>query len=113
MKTQPRYTKESLRTQLVMAANRIISDSYDIELLAWDAENTRKAREERLRNDMMNDVVAVGPPHDVLFVFTDPPQRKGKLEEFLWNYLPDSLVETIVIAVIWGLAIWVLMAVFA
>ncbi len=44
MKTM-RYTKDQLRTQLVLAANRIISDSYDIELLAWDAENARKRRE--------------------------------------------------------------------
>ncbi len=42
MKTQPRYTKDALRQQLVLAANRIISDSYDFELLAWDAEQTRK-----------------------------------------------------------------------
>ncbi len=42
MKTM-RYTKESLRQQLVPAANRIISDSYDIELLAWDAEQKRRS----------------------------------------------------------------------
>ncbi len=41
MKTQPRYTKESLRQQLVLAANRIIAQAYAIEPLAPDEVNIR------------------------------------------------------------------------
>ncbi len=38
-------TKDALREQLVLAADRIIRLQYTVDLLCWDAENVRSWRE--------------------------------------------------------------------
>ncbi len=53
-------TKDALRDQLVLAANRIIAQGYDIDLFRWDAEQQRARKLEGLRNDFTNEFV-LGP----------------------------------------------------